>query len=92
MPTRLTTTDLRFIRDNPNLSDREIAEKLGFSRTWITLIRKKHGINKPPAYRNSRQMTPQAKQFVLDHPDWEQKELARATGYHLNTIHRFINR
>jgi len=92
MPTRLTTTDLRFIRDNPKLSDREIAERLGFSRTYITLLRKKHGINKPPAYRNPKAMTIEAKRFILDHSEWKQKDLAKATGYHLQTINKFLNK
>lgn len=92
MPTRLTTTDLRFIRDNLHLSDRELSENIGVTRSWVNRIRKKHGIDKPPAYRNPKAMTIEAKRFILDRPEWTQKELPRATGYHQQTIHRFINR
>ena len=94
MPTRLTTSDLRFIRENLHLSDQALADRIGVTRTWVTLIRKKYGMVKPKRVtpKGGHAMSEEAKRFILERPEWTLKELAQATGYCIQTIWRFNNR
>jgi transposase-like protein len=73
--------------DNPGWNDKEIAGHLGVSTTTINKWRKQLGIPLAPSrtfYPSEKRE--QAKNLMIDNPDWNDARIARAVGVSTTTI------